>query len=91
MSQLLADVAGWAGAAALLLAYGMVSFKKLPPDSGWYQFLNAAGSACLIVNTVYHRAYPSAAVNVVWIVIATVAQIRARTSPPGGKLTTHAD
>jgi hypothetical protein len=91
MAQLLADVAGWAGALALLLAYGMVSFKKLPADSGWYQFLNAVGSACLIVNTVYHRAYPSAAVNVVWIVIATVAQIRARTSSPRERLTTHVD
>jgi hypothetical protein len=85
MTQLLVDFAGWAGAIVLLLAYGMVSFKKLAPDSRWYQLLNAFGSACLIVNTVYHHAYPSAAVNVVWIMIALAAQVRARTSSLKGE------
>lgn len=44
MTLLLADLTGWVGAAVLLAAYGMFSFKKLPPDSSWYQSLNAAGS-----------------------------------------------
>jgi hypothetical protein len=69
------DLLGWAGAAILLTAYAMVSFKKLRPDSGWYQWLNAAGSGLLVVNTVYHRAYPSAFVNVIWILIAVAAQM----------------
>ncbi len=83
MTQWLADIAGWIGALILLLAYGMVSFKKLRPDSGWYQLLNAIGSGLLIVNTVYYRAYPSAFVNIVWILIAMSAQMRAMAADEG--------
>ena len=73
-----ADAIGWVGAALLLVAYGMVSFHKLRADSFRYQLANALGSCCLIVVTMYYRAYPSAFVNVVWIVIAIAATLRAR-------------
>ena len=76
MSKLAVDLVGWAGAGLLLLAYALVSFKKLRADSGWYQFLNALGSCLLIVNTVYYRAYPSAFVNLIWIFIAVLASYR---------------
>jgi hypothetical protein len=76
MGKLAVDLLGWAGAGVLLLAYGLVSFKKLRADSGYYQFLNALGSCLLIVNTVYYRAYPSAFVNLIWIVIALLASYR---------------
>ena len=73
-----ADAIGWVGAALLLTAYGMVSFHRMRPDSLRYQLANAIGSCCLIVNTMYYRAYPSAFVNVIWIVIAIAATLRAR-------------
>ena len=76
MTLLLEELAGWVGAAILLAAYGLVSFKKLRPDSLWNHSLNGAGSGLLIVDTVYHRAFPSAFVNVIWILIAVVAQMR---------------
>jgi phosphoglycerol transferase MdoB-like AlkP superfamily enzyme len=76
--HLTVDLAGWIGAAILLIAYALVSFDKLRGESFRYQFLNAVGSLLLIVNTVYYRAYPSAFVNVVWIVIAFLASVRAR-------------
>jgi hypothetical protein len=78
MTQLLIDIAGWLGAGVLLAAYGLISFDKLRPETFRYQFLNAVGSLLLIVNTVYYRAYPSAFVNMIWIVIAFVASVRAR-------------
>jgi hypothetical protein len=78
MTKFWADAAGWLGAALLLTAYGLVSFKKMQPDSGMYQLLNAVGSALLIVNTVFYRAYPSAFVNVVWIFIAAISFLRFR-------------
>ena len=81
--QFTVDLAGWIGAGILLLAYGFVSFDKLRAESFRYQFLNAVGSLLLIVNTVYYRAYPSAFVNVVWIVIAFVASVRARARQSG--------
>jgi hypothetical protein len=81
--KLLVDLIGWIGAGALLLAYAMVSFKRLRADSGRYQLLNALGSCCLIVNTTYYRAYPSAFVNVIWILIAILASISARRKAAG--------
>jgi hypothetical protein len=64
------DVIGWAGAAALLVAYAMVSFRKLEGNSTAYQFLNIAGSLLLAVNTISYGAYPSSFVNMIWIGIA---------------------
>jgi hypothetical protein len=78
MTQVVIDIAGWMGAAVLLVAYGLVSFEKMRAEKLLYQSLNAAGSFLLIVNTVYYRAYPSAFVNVVWIVIAFLASMRTR-------------
>lgn len=76
--KLTVDLIGWTGAGLLLLAYGMVSFKKLQADSGRYQLLNVLGSCCLMVNTAYYRAYPSSVVNVIWIMIAILALTNAR-------------
>ncbi|HVO82243.1 MAG TPA: hypothetical protein VMT28_16035 [Terriglobales bacterium] len=79
MTRGIADLAGWIGAFALLLAYAAVSFKRLRPDSRPYQLLNAVGSLLLIMNTVYYHAFPSAFVNVVWIAIAVISWVRAST------------
>jgi hypothetical protein len=67
------DSLGWIGAVLLLLAYALVSFKKIAPDSFFYQGSNAAASVLLAVNTLYHRAYPSSFVNIIWAVIAIFA------------------
>jgi hypothetical protein len=79
-TKFLIDMPGWAGAILLLGAYACVSFKKLRADSIAYQLINGLGSCCLVVNTVFYRAYPSAFVNVVWIAIALTAGVRARTN-----------
>ena len=64
------DAIGWAGAAALLIAYAMVSSKKLEGNSTAYQFLNIVGSLLLAANTIFYRAYPSSFVNLIWMGIA---------------------
>lgn len=71
-------VLGWLGAASLLLAYGLTSAGRLPPEGGRFQALNLVGAVALTVNSAYHGAWPSAALNVVWIVIGLAALIRAR-------------
>lgn len=70
------DVIGWAGALAVLLGYGLISNGKLSGDSRLYQLLNLAGGIFLLINTIYFEAFPSAFVNVVWIVIAIFALIK---------------
>jgi hypothetical protein len=83
--QLLADALGWVGAVALLLAYALVSFRKLSVQAKTYQALNIFGSFLLIINTAYHHAYPSTAVNVIWILIAVVSLLGA-----GGRVSEQA-
>ncbi len=73
MEIVLFDTLGWIGAFLLLLAYALVSFKKLAADSLVYQGLNVAASILLAINTLYHQAYPSSFVNIVWTFIAIFA------------------
>ena len=71
-------VLGWLGAASLLVAYGLTSSGKLAPEGVRFQSLNLAGAFALTVNSAYHGAWPSAALNVVWIIIGLAAVVRAR-------------
>jgi hypothetical protein len=70
------EVAGWAGAACILLAYLLLSLGKLSGQSATYQVLNLAGAIGFVINGWWHRAIPNAAMNVVWAAIAVYALIR---------------
>lgn len=61
---------GWVGAISILWAYYLVSIGRAEQKKKTYLWLNIIGSVLLIVNTFYLEAYPSAFVNVVWLVIA---------------------
>lgn len=75
------DVVGWLGAGCLLLAYALLSAGRLRARIG-YQLLNLAGAVGLAVNTAYYRAWPSVAVNLVWLVIGVLAVWRLRRATP---------
>ena len=67
------DTIGWVGAVALLIAYALVSFKRLEGDSATFQFLNISGSVLLAANTIFYGSYPSTFVNLIWAAIAVFA------------------
>ena len=71
--KLIIDITGWAGSICVLAAYGMLSTHKVNAHSKLYQALNIIGSLCLIINTFFYSAYPSAFVNIVWLIIAIFA------------------
>ncbi len=81
MIGLLLDAAGWIGAAALLLAYALVSCGRLDGRSTGFQLLNLVGAAGLLGNGIWHGAWPSAALNAVWLVVGLVAVRRLRSTP----------
>jgi len=68
--QVLIDIMGWAGTVLYLVAYALISLKKVEGDSNLYQGINILAGVLLITNSFYWRAYPSAALNVAWIGIA---------------------
>jgi hypothetical protein len=81
LAGLLVDAAGWAGAGCLLLAYALLSAGRIPAGLR-YQLLNLAGSVGLALNGVAHRAWPSAALNIVWLAVG-LAALRAWSGRPG--------
>jgi hypothetical protein len=66
------NIIGWIGTILYLIAYGMVSLKKVEGDSWLYQGLNFVAGILLIINTMYLRAYPSAGLNIAWVAIAVL-------------------
>ncbi len=77
------DAIGWVGAAALLVAYAMISHKKLEGDSAAYQLLNISGSLLLAANTIFYGSYPSTFVNLIWAGIAIFSIATRRRAPFG--------
>ena len=69
----LIDIIGWIGSVEVIAAYGLNSYQKIKSDSLLFQFLNLTGGIFLIINTLYYSAYPSTFINIVWVVIASVA------------------
>ena len=74
--EIAVEVAGWAGASLILLGYLLITPGKLTGQSAVYQWMNVAGAAGFIVNGWWHGAIPSAALNVVWMLIGAVALLR---------------
>lgn len=72
-SSLLLTLAGWLGALGTVTAYALLTFGKLTSTSALFQSLNIAGAALLCVSATVSQAWPSAAVNAVWIVIGLQA------------------
>ena len=72
-SQLWFDAIGWVGAVALLIAYALVSSKRLQGDSAAFQLLNVGGSILLAANTIFYGSYPSTFVNLIWAGIAVIS------------------
>ena len=77
------EIAGWGGAGLILLGYLLISTGRLTGQSPAYQWINLFGAIGFMINGWWHGAIPSAALNVVWAMIAIyaltrVARLRAR-------------
>jgi hypothetical protein len=70
------EVAGWYGAAALLVAYAGVSFGYLAAGGVLFQLLNATGALGIVIVSLSKQNYPPAVLNAVWLVVGLVALVR---------------
>jgi hypothetical protein len=77
-SLLVFDGLGWIGAASVLVPYALVSTGRLSGTATSFRVFNIAGGILLMLNAWYHTAYPSLAVNALWIVIGLYAMTRGR-------------
>ena len=74
--DLLMEVVGWIGAILILAGYFLLSAGKLDARSRLYQWLNVVGAIGFIANSSWNGAWPSAALNVIWVGIGVVALAR---------------
>ena len=72
-AEIAVEIVGWAGASLILLAYLLLSAGRLTGHSLVYQAMNVVGAAGFIVNGWWHGALPSAVINIIWMLIGTIA------------------
>jgi hypothetical protein len=72
-TELAVEIAGFGGALLILGSYILLTIGKLTGQSRAYQAMNFVGAIGFIVNGFWHRAMPSAILNVIWAGIALVA------------------
>jgi hypothetical protein len=70
------EIAGWGGAALILMAYLLLSAGRLTGQSLSYQAMNVVGAAGFVVNGWWHGALPSAVLNILWLLIGAIASWR---------------
>lgn len=70
------EIVGWGGAILILLAYLLLSAGRLTGQSLVYQAMNVLGAAGFVVNGWWHRALPSAVLNILWLGLGVFASWR---------------
>jgi hypothetical protein len=73
---LMIEIAGWVGSVLILLSYLLLTTGRLTAHSPSYQWMNVVGAAGFVANGLWNQAYPSAALNIVWIGIGATALYR---------------
>ena len=72
-SRLAAEIVGWYGTSAIVLAYILVSFKAISPTGLPYQLLNLTGAFGIIVISLVKKLRQTLVLNTFWAAIAVVA------------------
>ncbi len=70
------EVAGWIGALLILAGYALLTAEKVTSKSVSYQAMNVIGATGFIANGIWHQAWPSAILNIIWVGIGVVALVR---------------
>jgi hypothetical protein len=63
---------GWLGAFLLILAYGLVSSRKISPVDKSFQIFNILGAFFLGVSSYFLGAWFSVGLNIFWILVGII-------------------
>ena len=72
------DIVGWIGAGLVIVAYFLVSTKKLLPTSIIYQLMNLFGAIGVGINVFIKESYPSLLIQLMWVLIALYGLYKAK-------------
>ena len=70
MAEIYIEVIGWVGTVLILSAYFLLTLRKLSRESKLYHLMNLVGGLSIVINSVVNQAYPPAALNIAWSLIA---------------------
>ena len=73
--RLFAEIAGWYGTVAILVAYTLISFSVISGDDLFFQLLNLTGALGIIAIAAYKKVRQSIVLNIFWAGVAIVAII----------------
>ncbi len=76
MLKITIEIIGWTAAVMMLSAFFLLNARKVTANSRLYQWLNILAGAGLIINSGWNGAYPSAALNTVWMLIGIFGVLR---------------
>ena len=76
MLKVAIEIVGWISVAMMLSAYLLLNAQKVSAKSRLYQWLNVLSGAGFVINSGWNGAYPSAAMNVVWMFIGIFGVLR---------------
>jgi hypothetical protein len=77
---MLIEIIGWIGSVLIVGSYLLNIQGKINAKDSRYIWANLVGGFCFIIHTYVHQAYPSVAVNVIWVLIALTAIFRKKTT-----------
>ena len=81
-TKIVIEIIGWTAAVMMLSAYLLLTSGRLRSLSPTYQWLNVLSGAGFIVNSGWNGAYPSAALNLIWVAIGLYGLFRGARVPP---------
>ncbi|PIR78329.1 MAG: hypothetical protein COU28_02160 [Candidatus Magasanikbacteria bacterium CG10_big_fil_rev_8_21_14_0_10_36_16] len=76
MKSFIANNLGWYGAIAILLAFALINFAIITPNSSIYLVLNLTGSIGILINAKRKKDFPTVTLNAYWIIISFIALVR---------------
>ncbi len=76
MKNKITEIIGWYGVAAIIGAYGLISFLILKPTDFWYLTLNITGAIGIIIDALNDKNYQPVVLNIIWVIIALAAIVK---------------
>ena len=70
MIEIIFQMIGWIGAFMVVVAYFLITYKKVDSGSFLYQILNLLGCIGVGINAFHQAAWPSLGIQVVWGIVA---------------------
>jgi hypothetical protein len=69
-TEIIIETLGWMASVLIVGSYALNLWGKIEANSKPYVWSNIVGGLFFVINTYYHKAYPSMMVNIIWVIIA---------------------